>query len=96
MVLDPFAGGFYYRCSSRLQRSKFIGIEINSEYIKMGLQRLDVASITSAKTGESEKRKPATAKRSRLSEVTRISLQSKGSVAWFSDYSFRVYFLPTG
>lgn len=26
--------------------------------------------------------------------MTPISLQSKGSVSWFSDYSFRVYFLP--
>ena len=61
IVLDPFAGSFTTGAVAIASGRKFIGIEINSEYIKMGLRRLDVASHYSA---------------------------------WFSDYSFRVYFLP--
>ena len=46
--LDPFAGSFTTGAVAIASGRKFIGIEINREYIKMGLRRLDVASHYSA------------------------------------------------
>ena len=70
IVLDPFAGSFTTGAVAIASGRKFIGIEINSEYIKMGLRRLDVAShfdvlavdlnrvaLLRGRTGESEKKK---------------------------------------
>ncbi len=83
IVLDPFAGSFTTGAVAVSSGRKFIGIEINSEYIKMGLRRLDVASHYSAEElAKVKKRKTGNlSKRSRLSEVDPISLQSKGSVS---------------
>ncbi len=71
IVLDPFAGSFTTGAVAVASGRKFIGIEINSEYIKMGLRRLDVASHYSAeelaKVKKRKDRQPV--KTSRLSEV---------------------------
>ncbi len=71
IVLDPFAGSFTTGAVAVSSGRKFIGIEINSEYIKMGLRRLDVASHYSAEElAKVKKRKTGNlSKRSRLSEV---------------------------
>lgn len=70
IVLDPFAGSFTTGAVAVASGRKFIGIEINSEYIKMGLRRLDVASHYSAEELAKVKRKTGNlSKRSRLSEV---------------------------
>ena len=71
IVLDPFAGSFTTGAVAVASGRKFIGIEINSEYIKMGLRRLDVASHYSAEElAKVKKRKTGNlSKRSRLSEV---------------------------
>ncbi|EGD8369421.1 adenine-specific DNA-methyltransferase [Shigella flexneri] len=71
IVLDPFAGSFTTGAVAIASGRKFIGIEINSEYIKMGLRRLDVASHYSAEElAKVKKRKTGNlSKRSRLSEV---------------------------
>lgn len=44
----PVCGSFTTGAVAVASGRKFIGIEINSEYIKMGLRRLDVASHYSA------------------------------------------------
>lgn len=43
-VLDPFAGSFTTGAVAVATGRKFIGIELNEEYVKMGLRRLQVAS----------------------------------------------------
>ncbi|MTH45618.1 adenine-specific DNA-methyltransferase [Intestinirhabdus alba] len=43
-VLDPFAGSFTTGAVAIAYGRKFIGIEVNGEYIKMGLRRLNVSS----------------------------------------------------
>lgn len=61
IVLDPFAGSFTTGAVAVSSGRKFIGIEINSEYIKMGLRRLDVASHYSAEElAKVKKERPAT------------------------------------
>ncbi|EKR6894750.1 adenine-specific DNA-methyltransferase [Salmonella enterica] len=43
-VLDPFAGSFTTCAVAAASGRKFIGIELNNEYVKMGLRRLSVTS----------------------------------------------------
>ncbi|MCO4158540.1 adenine-specific DNA-methyltransferase [Citrobacter amalonaticus] len=43
-VLDPFAGSFTTGAVAVVSGRKFIGIEVNNEYVKMGLRRLNVSS----------------------------------------------------
>ncbi len=43
-VLDPFAGSFTTGAVAAASGRKFIGIELNNEYVKMGLRRLSVTS----------------------------------------------------
>ena len=43
-VLDPFAGSFTTCAVARKLGRKSIGIEINEEYIKMGIRRLSLPS----------------------------------------------------
>lgn len=47
-VLDPFAGSFTTGAVAVTSGRKFIGIEVNNEYVKMGLRRLNVSSHYSA------------------------------------------------
>lgn len=83
IVLDPFAGSFTTGAVAVASGRKFIGIEINSEYIKMGLRRLDVASHYSAEElAKVKKERRATGQNDvGLAKLTPISLQSKGSVS---------------
>ncbi|POT55081.1 adenine-specific DNA-methyltransferase [Citrobacter amalonaticus] len=48
-VLDPFAGSFTTGAVAVDTGRKFVGIEVNGEYIKMGLRRLSVSSHYSEK-----------------------------------------------
>ena len=43
-VLDPFAGSFTTGAVAVESGRKFIGIEVNNEYVKMGLRRLNISS----------------------------------------------------
>ncbi|EGT4257183.1 adenine-specific DNA-methyltransferase [Citrobacter amalonaticus] len=43
-VLDPFAGSFTTGAMAVALGRKFIGIEVNDEYVKMGLRRLNIRS----------------------------------------------------
>ncbi|HCD7549867.1 TPA: adenine-specific DNA-methyltransferase [Citrobacter farmeri] len=47
-VLDPFAGSFTTGAVAVESERKFIGIEVNNEYVKMGLRRLNIRSHYSA------------------------------------------------
>lgn len=71
IVLDPFAGSFTTGAVAIASGRKFIGIEINSEYIKMGLRFVGCrVALLRGRTGESEKRKTGNrSKRCRVSEV---------------------------
>ena len=71
IVLDPFAGSFTTGAVAVTTGRKFIGIEINSEYIKMGLRRLGIASHYSVEElAKVKKRKTGNlSKRCRVSEV---------------------------
>lgn len=43
-VLDPFAGSFTTGAVAVKSGRKFIGIDVNNEYVKIGLRRLNVSS----------------------------------------------------
>ncbi|XHA17123.1 adenine-specific DNA-methyltransferase [Citrobacter farmeri] len=43
-VLDPFAGSFTTGAVAVESGRKFIGIDVNNEYVKMGLRRLNIGS----------------------------------------------------
>lgn len=43
-MLDPFAGSFTTGAVAAMSGRKFIGIEINNEYVKIGLRRLSITS----------------------------------------------------
>ena len=44
LVLDPFSGSFTTSAVSKRLGRKSIGIEVNEEYVKIGLRRLDLPS----------------------------------------------------
>ncbi len=44
LVVDPFSGTFTTSCVSKLLKRKSVGIEINEDYVKIGLRRLQIAS----------------------------------------------------
>lgn len=44
LVLDPFSGSFTTSAVSKKLGRKSIGIEVNEEYVKIGLRRLDLPS----------------------------------------------------
>lgn len=57
-VLDPFAGSFTTGAVALETGRKFIGIEVNDEYIKIGLRRMNVTShFTSDELAKVKKRK---------------------------------------
>jgi len=55
-VLDPFSGTFTTSCVSKQLKRKSIGIEIQEEYIKIGLRRLQIASEYSGQPLQKERR----------------------------------------
>ncbi|UOG62616.1 adenine-specific DNA-methyltransferase [Leptospira noguchii] len=55
-VLDPFSGTFTTSFVSKLLERKSIGIEIEKEYIKIGLRRLEIEDIYEGKKLEKEKK----------------------------------------
>ena len=44
LVLDPFSGSFTTSAVSKRLNRRSIGIEINEEYVKMGIRRLNLES----------------------------------------------------
>ena len=59
-VLDPFAGSFTTSAVARRLGRKSIGIEINKEYIKMGIRRLGLPSPYSEADLTKEKKRKTT------------------------------------
>ena len=55
VVLDPFSGTFTTSYVAKMLGRKSIGIEIEEEYVKIGLRRLDITEIYK---GEKLKRDP--------------------------------------
>ena len=43
MVLDPFSGSFTTAFVAKKLQRNFIGIELQDEYVKIGLRRLEIA-----------------------------------------------------
>ena len=73
IVLDPFAGSFTTGEVAVETGRRFIGIEVNCEYVKMGLRRLNVDSHFSAEElAKVKKRK--TRNQSKKSQNSRGSL----------------------
>ncbi|MDN8602075.1 adenine-specific DNA-methyltransferase [Citrobacter sp. S2-9] len=71
-VLDPFAGSFTAGAVAVDAGRKFIGIEVNNEYVKMGLRRLRISSHYSEKDLEKVKKRKTKnlSKKSRNIETT--------------------------
>jgi len=69
-VLDPFSGSFTTSAVAQKHNRRSIGIEINSEYVKMGIRRLDLPSnFTCEELAKVKKRKTKNeSKRSRDSK----------------------------
>ncbi|HFZ8996191.1 TPA: adenine-specific DNA-methyltransferase [Citrobacter freundii] len=69
-VLDPFAGSFTTGAVAVEHGRKFTGIEINDEYIKMGLRRLNISShYAESELAKVKKRKTKNlSKKSRMAE----------------------------
>ncbi|WP_277750212.1 DNA methyltransferase [Pseudoalteromonas sp. PS5] len=56
-ILDPFSGSFTTGAVAKRFNRKFIGIEINEEYVKMGIRRLELPSHYSEQELAKEKKK---------------------------------------
>jgi DNA modification methylase len=56
VVLDPFSGSFTTGDVSKSLDRRFIGIEINEEYVKMGIRRLNIPSSYTPKELEKLKK----------------------------------------
>lgn len=57
IVLDPFSGSFTTGSVARKLNRKFIGLEINEDYIKIGIRRLGLPSKYSKEELEKEKKR---------------------------------------
>jgi adenine-specific DNA-methyltransferase len=57
VVLDPFSGSFTTGATAKRLGRKSIGIEINEDYVKMGLRRLDIPSKYSQEELAKEKKR---------------------------------------
>ncbi|MBA7804164.1 adenine-specific DNA-methyltransferase [Citrobacter freundii] len=74
IVLDPFAGSFTTGATAVALNRRFIGIEVNDEYVKMGLRRLSISSHFSENDlAKVKKRKTKNlSKNSRLAEKNNV------------------------
>lgn len=59
-VLDPFSGSFTTSSVAKKLKRRSIGIEVNMEYIKMGIRRLDMPSNFTSKELIKEKKRKTT------------------------------------
>lgn len=57
LVLDPFSGSFSTGAVAKRLKRKFVGIEINESYVKMGIRKLDIPSCYSKEELEKEKKR---------------------------------------
>ena len=57
LILDPFSGSFTTSAVAKKNLRKSIGFEINEEYVKIGLRRLNIKSNFTAKELEKVKRR---------------------------------------
>ena len=57
IVLDPFSGSFSTGSVARKLNRKFIGLEINEDYVKIGIRRLGLPSKYSKADLEKEKKR---------------------------------------
>jgi len=57
LILDPFAGTFTISFVAKQLNRKSIGIEIQEEYVKIGLRRLEIASEYNGEALRKEKRR---------------------------------------
>ena len=63
VVLDPFSGSFTTGDVSKSLDRRFIGIEINEEYVKMGIRRLNIPSSYTPKELEKLKKRKTNGKK---------------------------------
>lgn len=56
LILDPFSGTFTTSFVSKQHKRKFIGIEIEEEYVKIGLRRLQITSEYNGQILKKERR----------------------------------------
>lgn len=57
IVLDPFSGSFSTGAVAKRLNRKFIGIEINVDYVKMGIRKLEIPSHYSPEELAKEKKR---------------------------------------
>lgn len=77
-VLDPFAGSFTTGAVAVESGRRFIGIELNTEYVKTGLRRLNISSHYSAEElakVKKRKTKNLSKKNRTTSDVRRIAVK---------------------
>jgi site-specific DNA-methyltransferase (adenine-specific) len=76
LVLDPFSGTFTTSFVAKQLNRKSIGIEINEEYVKIGLRRLEIATKFN---GETLHKALKTYEIAKNENQTTLSLFEKGS-----------------
>lgn len=77
-VLDPFAGSFTTGAVAVKSARKFIGIEVNNEYVKMGLRRLNVSSpYSTEELAKVKKRKTKNLSKKSRSGTKTVTLTAK-------------------
>ncbi|GGC08964.1 methyltransferase [Marinobacterium zhoushanense] len=74
-VLDPFSGSFTTGSVAIKNNRKFIGIEVNEEYLKIGLRRLNIPSdYTEEELAKNKKRKTKNLSK-RVREVSEATIK---------------------
>lgn len=73
IVLDPFSGSFSTCAVAKRLNRRSIGIEINPEYVKMGLRRVDVPSHYTKKELEKVKKRKTTNTSKKVRTKTKTS-----------------------
>lgn len=57
LVLDPFSGSFSTGAAAKRLNRRFVGIEINEDYVKMGIRKLEIPSNYSIEELAKEKKR---------------------------------------
>lgn len=73
VVLDPFSGSFTTGAAAKRLGRKFVGVEINEEYVKIGIRRLGLPSHYSHEELAKEKKR----KTNNLSKKVREKVSNK-------------------
>ena len=73
IVLDPFSGSFSTCGVAKRLNRKSIGIEVNPEYVKIGIRRLDLPSHYTEEELKKEKKRKTTNRSKKVREKLNVT-----------------------